>query len=157
MATESNGPIVVGIDGSKASVDALRWAADQARLSKSRLDVVLAWEVPATFGLTSVSGYVTTNDGLPPFDFEGTAQLTLDTAIKEAIGEPGDFPVHREVIQGHPAAVLIKRSVGAQLVVVGSRGHGGFEGLLFGSVSAHVAGHAHCPVTIVRDIDHLSA
>jgi nucleotide-binding universal stress UspA family protein len=153
MAAKSGNRIVVGIDGSEPSVEALRWAAQQARLTNSSLEVVMAWQVPASFGMGASSGYLPSYDGLPPFDFAGTAKLTLDTAVKDAIGEPTDLQVDRIVIEGHPAAVLIEHSIGAQLLVVGSRGHGGFEGLVFGSVSEHVAGHAHCPVTVVRDID----
>jgi nucleotide-binding universal stress UspA family protein len=153
MAAKSDDRIVVGIDGSEPSVEALRWAAEQARLTNSRLEVVIAWEIPASFGMETLGGFSPSYEGLPPFDFAGTAQLTLDTAVKEAIGAPGGLHVDRLVIEGHPAAVLLDRSIGAQLLVVGSRGHGGFEGLVFGSVSAHVAGHAHCPVTVVRNVD----
>jgi nucleotide-binding universal stress UspA family protein len=153
MPATSGDRIVVGIDGSEPSVEALRWAAEQARLTNSRLEVVMAWQIPATFGLETLGGFSPSYEGLPPFDFAGTAQLILDTAVKEAIGEQAELQIDRKVIEGHPAAVLIDRSVGARLLVVGSRGHGGFEGLLFGSVSEHVAGHAHCPVTVVRNVD----
>jgi nucleotide-binding universal stress UspA family protein len=153
MAAKSGDRIVVGVDGSDPSVDALRWAATQARLTNARVEAVIAWQIPASFGMETLGGFSPSYEGLPPFDFAGTAKLTLDTAIKDAIGEPTDLQVDPLVIEGHPAAVLIAHSVGAQLVVVGSRGHGGFEGLVFGSVSEHVAGHAHCPVTVVRNID----
>jgi nucleotide-binding universal stress UspA family protein len=153
MPAESDGRIVVGVDGSPESLDALRWAADQARLTGGWLEVVIAWEVPASFGIGPSWGYGSSYEGLAPFDFVGTARLTLDDAVKTALGDHDGIRVEPRIVEGHPAAALIEQSVGAQLVVVGARGHGGFAGLVLGSVSQHVAGHAHCPVTVVRNID----
>jgi nucleotide-binding universal stress UspA family protein len=150
MPAEPELRIVVGVDGSARSLDALRWAANQARLTDAWLETVIAWEVPASFGVAPPWGYEASYEGLAPFDFVGTARIILDDAVKEALGDHAGLRVEPRIVEGHPAAVLIEHSRGAQLVVVGARGHGGFPGLVMGSVSQHVAGHAHCPVTIVR-------
>ena len=156
MAAECDRRIVVGVDGSPQSLDALRWAADQARATDGWIEAVIAWEVAASFGLGPSWGYGASYEGLAPFDFVGSARLILDDAVKEALGDHPGVRVERKIIEGHPAAVLIARSVGAHLVVVGGRGHGGFAGLLLGSVSQHVAGHAHCPVTVVRYVEDVA-
>lgn len=132
--------IVVGVDGSPSSVDALRWAAKQASLTGSRIEAVLSWQYPTQMEEI--------------FDAESPAwtektKRRLDEILAEAgIGDEQDCT--RTVINGHPVAVLVNRSAKADLLVVGSRGRGGFSGLLLGSVSSSVASHASCPVVVVR-------
>lgn len=135
--------IVVGVDGSKASIDALRWADRQASLTGADLEAVSAWELPVSSGEYAIGVGI---------DWEGNAQGILDTAIDGARLSSGQ-PASRRVVEGHPAQVLIKAAVGAELLVVGSRGHGGFVGMLLGSVSEHVCAHAPCPVLVVRHIE----
>ena len=137
------GPIVVGVDGSQASKDALAWALRLARSAGSRLKVVTAWEVPALAYGTGVL--------LPSgLDYSSAAAETLDEAVREVLGDPPAVEVEKVVVEGHPAPRLVELAAGAELLVVGGRGHGAFSGMLLGSVSAHCASHAPCPVVIVR-------
>jgi nucleotide-binding universal stress UspA family protein len=139
--------IVVGVDGSKASSAALWWAAEEARLRGARLKVVHAWHMP-----TFVYGAYM----IPPEELEGfrsEAEALLDRQLAQVLGEHTELSVLRELKEGPAAKAIIEASKDAELVVVGSRGRGGFSGLLLGSVSGHVAQHAHCPVTIVRGVN----
>ncbi len=135
-------PVVVGVDGSPASKDALRWAANYARLTGAPLKVVSAWHWPV-----SLVG------ALPmPEDFDPMAEThdTLEAILSEVLGADPGCPVTSQVVGGPASAVLVEESHGAALLVVGSRGHGGFTGLLLGSVSEHCTRYATCPVVVVR-------
>jgi nucleotide-binding universal stress UspA family protein len=132
--------IVVGVDGSPASLEALRWADRQASLTGAVVEAVTAWHLPATYG-----GYPIVAQA----DWESDAQSIQETAVKEAFGDDAATLVRR-VAQGHPVRVLLDAAADADLLVVGSRGHGGFTGLLLGSVSEHVVAHAPCAVVVVR-------
>jgi nucleotide-binding universal stress UspA family protein len=140
--TEPKSRIVVGVDGSPSSIAALGWAADQAKSTGSSLDVIMTWEWPTGLGWP------------PPFpaDFnpEANAQHVLDEAVKRVREAHGDVEIRSSVSEGHPAPALIEASRGAALLVVGSRGHGEFVGMLLGSVSEHCVTHAHCPVLVLR-------
>ncbi|MEU9244401.1 universal stress protein [Streptomyces sp. NPDC048385] len=130
--------IVVGIDGSLSSGQALRWAVEEARLRGARLEVIYAWE--------SRPGQVPS----PDLQIQQHGQAVLDTAVAQLSAEENPPQIGTRPVNGHAAAVLIEASAGALLLVVGSRGHGGVAGALLGSVSQRVAAHAHCPVVIVR-------
>jgi nucleotide-binding universal stress UspA family protein len=133
--------IVVGVDGSEPSKDALRWAAGQARRTGSDLHAVCAWEFPAAYGWAP--DYAGVN-------LAAEALKALDATIAQVLGDEPDVPLVTRVEQGHAAQVLIDASRGADLLVVGSRGHRAFAGMLLGSVSQHCAQHAACPVVIMR-------
>lgn len=133
--------IVVGLDGSESSIDALRWAGTQAQCTGHPIELVTTWEIPPYYG-----GYVVDTSSI---DWAGSAKATQDAALKDA-DLPDGLVVTGSVVEGHPAQVLVDRSLAATLLVVGSRGHGGFSGLLLGSVSAHVAEHSSCPVVVIR-------
>jgi nucleotide-binding universal stress UspA family protein len=137
--------IVVGVDGSPGSRIALTWAAAEASHHAADLVVMNVWEhtLPPPAGTPSVSERVV------PDPTQRTAD-DLVQIIKDALGEDPPVPVQPRVKQGSPAKVLIEESANADLLVVGSRGHGGFAGLLLGSVSQHVAAYAECPVAVVR-------
>lgn len=133
--------IVVGVDGSPSSVEALRWAAHQAELTGAELHAVTSWHLPTTYGwIPSVAD----------FDWAGNARTTLDHAIKDALDGSRAALVHKHVLEGHASRVLLDASADAGLLVVGSRGHGEFAGMLLGSVAQHVVTHANCPVLVVR-------
>jgi nucleotide-binding universal stress UspA family protein len=136
----SGGRIVVGVDGSPSSVEALRWAAHQAFLTGDVVHAVTSWVWPAAYGYMPVV----------EFDWAENAGVILERALAEALGEVGSKEVGRHVVEGHPALALLDAAVGANLLVVGSRGHGGFSGMLLGSVSQHVVCHALCPVLVVH-------
>ncbi|HSP39328.1 MAG TPA: universal stress protein [Frankiaceae bacterium] len=133
--------IVVGIDGSPSSIDALRWAGTQAEVTGAGLRVVSAWSWPA------ISGYAPPP---PEMDLEKDARVVASSAVRQAFGESSKIPVDVVVAEGSPAAVLLKQAREADLLVVGSRGHGAFAGMLLGSVSSHCVSHAACPVVVVR-------
>ena len=137
-----NGLIVVGLDGSESSKEALRWAARQARLTNAALRAVIAWHLPTNYGWP-VPPY-------PELDFEADARKILDQAIDEALGPDRPDDLDTKVIEGHPAAVLVGAAADADLLVVGSRGHGAFAGMLLGSVSEHCVHQATCPVLVER-------
>ena len=136
---DPQGRIVVGVDGSDASLDAIRWALRQARLTGSALETVTSWSFPSQIAELAAED----------IDWNGRARSLLDDALTEVDAE-GDVPITRTTNQGHPAQVLIDASKDADLLVVGSRGHGGFAGMMLGSVSVHVSAHAECPVVVVR-------
>lgn len=136
--------IVVGVDGSEASIDALHWAARQATLTGAELKVVIAWHFPVVSGDSPIST-------VP--DWQTDALIVMDSLMKNA-QLPEALRTSREVIDGHPAQVVTRAAAGADLLVVGSRGHGGFSGMLLGSVSDYVCAHAPCPVVVVRHIEH---
>lgn len=133
--------IIVGVDGSVPSLAALRRAARIADLHDGVVEAVTTWEYPVMADAYAVSA------GWSP---ETDAQEILRRALAGAF--PDDVPatIHAITEMGPPARVLVDRSEGAHLLVVGSRGHGGFAGLLLGSVSAVVAAHAKCPVLILH-------
>jgi nucleotide-binding universal stress UspA family protein len=138
---QRTGRIVVGVDGSPASIEAIRWAAGQAALTGGVLVAVTAWSIPASYGVAF--------GGEDAIDWRQNAEQALDEALEEALGADA-AKVERIVDQGHPSYVMTEASKNADLVVVGSRGHGGFTGLVLGSVSQHVVAHAECPVVVTR-------
>jgi nucleotide-binding universal stress UspA family protein len=134
--------IVVGVDGSQPSQVALRWAAEEARRRSASLEVVHAWHLPHAGGYPYLAGYLDLEL------FEADARRVVDLALA---GEElhGLTWVHPILVQDGAARALLDTAKGAELLVVGSRGRGGFTGLLLGSVSQQVAAHAPCPVVIV--------
>jgi nucleotide-binding universal stress UspA family protein len=132
--------IVVGVDGSGPSEHALRWALREAGLTGSVVDAVMAWEWPNTFGWA------------PPveLDVESLAAQVLADTVAKVAGPDGPVEVRLTVAEGNAARVLLHAAKGANLLVVGSRGHGGFAGTLLGSVSQHCVQHATCPVLVWR-------
>ena len=135
--------IVVGVDGSDSSKAALRWAIRQAKLTGGSVDAVTVWRFPSTHG------WAPRPEGVP--DLEGAAKRTLIAALAEVSGlEPGVL-VRPVVTEGDAAGALLRAARGAELLVVGSRGHAGFASALLGSVSMHCVLHAHCPVLVFRD------
>jgi nucleotide-binding universal stress UspA family protein len=143
MSTQQE-TIVVGVDGSEHSDRALDWAINEARLRGAQLRLAVAWHMPPT--VYSGPGYM---PALGSRDsFEQIAKEAADVAVKRArdAGVEADSVVR----EGQAAEVLVEEGANADMLVVGSRGHGGFGGLLLGSVSAQCAHHAHCPLVIVR-------
>ena len=132
---------MVGVDGSGQSKAALRWAARFLAITGGRIDAVIAWHPPASFGWSYVPG-----DWNPEKD----AEKVLSRAVDEVFGADRPLGMQLIVREGNPAKVLLDASRDADLLVVGSRGHGGFAGLLLGSVSAHCAEHATLPVLVVH-------
>ena len=137
--------IVVGVDGSPGSRKALSWAAAEAAGHGSDLIVVNVWE----HTLLPPAGSVSVSERYVPDPSQRTAD-DLVQVIKEELGDEPPVFVQPVVKQGRPAKVLIEESADADLLVVGPRGHGGFAGLVLGSVSQHVAAYAKCPVVVVR-------
>jgi nucleotide-binding universal stress UspA family protein len=135
--------VVVGVDGSPASSKALAFAAEEAAMRQATLKVVEAWSIPA------LAEWVY----LPPDtydDIPGEVASSLDAQVAEVLGASPSIEIEKVVEEGPSAQVLIEAAKGAELLVVGSRGRGGFAGLLLGSVSSHLAHHAPCPVAIVH-------
>jgi nucleotide-binding universal stress UspA family protein len=137
--------IVVGVDGSANSRTALRWAARQARLSGAALEVIIAWHYPVFYGWAP---------GPQEFDFGAAAEQALSQSVEEVLGADRPAALRTRVAEGNAAQVLVDASAGAQLLVVGSRGYGGFADALLGSVSTYCVHHAHCPVTVIRPAGH---
>jgi nucleotide-binding universal stress UspA family protein len=133
--------VVVGVDGSDYSKSALRWAAEEARTHGAELTVVSVWAPHTTrFG----TGWD------PDLDPEVQVRALLQASVDEALGRDPGLVVHQEVRPGNASKVLIDLSHGADVLVIGGRGQGGFIGMLLGSVSQHVATHATCTVVVVR-------
>lgn len=135
------GRIVVGVDGSQHSQQALRWGAQLAAIFGARLDAVTAWEYPPSYGWAPVP-----TEWNPGQDME----KVLDDTVQAVFGNQPPAGLRRQVREGGAAKVLLDACEGAIMLVVGSRGHGGFAGLLLGSVSANVAEHASCPVLVIQ-------
>jgi nucleotide-binding universal stress UspA family protein len=139
-----NGSIIVGVDGSPESSNALRWAVDEAKLRGAQLKAVHCWLYPVGIGIDVYT--------LPPEEvMESSAASALDVAIDAALeGVDGVPPIERVIVNGSPGHVLAMMSDDAELVVVGTRGHGGFTGLLMGSAANQVAHHAKCPAVLIH-------
>jgi nucleotide-binding universal stress UspA family protein len=135
--------IVVGVDGSASSKTALDWAIRQAKLTGAVVDAVIAWRYPGAYGYPGPVGDDT--------DYSELAARVVTESIAEVAG-PAE--IRPKVVEGNPAAVLLAASAGAELLVLGSRGHGGLVEALLGSVSQHCVHHATCPVVIIRDAVH---
>jgi nucleotide-binding universal stress UspA family protein len=142
MSTETDPQprVVVGVDGSDGSKQALRWAARIAATENARIDAVSAWDFP-TVGWGALP-----SDYSPQSDIERLLAETVDEVF--GVNRPADMRL--ATFEGNPAYTLVNVSKGALMVVVGSRGHGGFAGVLLGSVSARVAELASCPVLVVH-------
>jgi nucleotide-binding universal stress UspA family protein len=134
--------IVVGVDGSTASMRAARWAAAEAERRGDALDVVHAWMVP--YPLNPPDYFV------DPAPFEAQGAAVLDRAMKSlAAGGPLGVDARPVLVREYPSKALLRVAAGAELLTVGSRGRGGFSGLLLGSVSQSCVHHAPCPVAVV--------
>jgi nucleotide-binding universal stress UspA family protein len=136
------GRIVVGVDSSKTSLKALRWALAEAKLRGSSLLLVHAFPRPELVGMTMV---VT----LPSDDELREASVQVLNEALDAVGGAGDVAVATHVGAGGPASVLVEVAHDAELLVIGSRGLGGFRGMLLGSVTQQVIAHAPCPVVVI--------
>lgn len=137
------GTILVGIDGSQGSLDALRWALAEARRRGDAVEVLHCWHIPYygdMSGMMPVPGAV----------IEEGAQAVLADALAAVQADAEGVALTGRTVQGAAAQTLIEASKGADLVVVGRRGHGGFAGLLMGSVATQIAGHAACPAVVVN-------
>ncbi|HUA30124.1 MAG TPA: universal stress protein [Streptosporangiaceae bacterium] len=135
--------IVVGVDGSVPSKAALAWAIGQAGLTGAMVEAVIAWEFPTMVGYPMLVSDV---------DWQDQAAHVLGDAVADVTGG-GTEPVKimNRVVQGNAAQVLLDESAGADLLIVGSRGHGGFVEALLGSTGQHCVQHATCPVVVIRD------
>jgi nucleotide-binding universal stress UspA family protein len=138
--------IVVGVDGSPSSRAALRWAVRQATLTGGTIDAVIAWQIPVllqSYGWAPMGAE-------EAVDFEAEARKTIEAAISKDVEPADQHLITSHVVNGHPAQVLLDAASGADLLIVGSRGHGAFAEALLGSVGQYCVHHARCPVLIVR-------
>ena len=136
------GRIVVGVDGSVPSKAALAWAVRQAKLTGAVVEAITAWEFPTTYGYPAASVGVS---------WEDLAEQIAISAIGEVAEDAQPVKIIPQVLEGNAAEILAKESAGAELLVVGSRGHGAFAEALLGSVGQHCVHHATCPVVVIRD------
>ena len=139
--TERRPVVVVGVDGSAASIEALRWAATTASTTGAAIHIVTTWDYPTGYGMEAAIG---------DWDPAADARQIVENAIAAAFPVSRPDAVSTAIVRGHPAQALIDASRDAAMLVVGSRGRGGFKGLLLGSVSAYCAEHALCPVVVIR-------
>ena len=139
---DKDGAVIVGFDGSDAATDAVRWAADQAVRTGSRLELVIAWEYPTSWGNTIP---------LPDdYDPAADARAVLSPVVESLHADFPSLEVGTHVLEGNAGDVLVEASQHASLLVVASRGHRAFAGLVLGSVSQHCVTHAACPVVVYR-------
>lgn len=136
----------MGVDGSEGSQRALSWAAEEARRWSVPLRVVLAWDAPVRV-VGGVGWVIPEDEELA--EYERLAGERLEAILDEHADALAGLDVRRVAVHGPPATVLLREAESARLLVVGTRGHGGFVGLLLGSVSAQCAHHAPCPLVIV--------
>jgi nucleotide-binding universal stress UspA family protein len=146
MTDHGTDRIVVGVDGSQGSKTALKWAMNQARLTGATVEAITAWQDPARYG----TAYGWTSEAFEGDTFINSMAKVLDDTVDEVSAQL-ERPVTAltQVVEGHPAEVLLRAGSGAQLLVLGSRGHGAFAGIVLGSVSQHCVQHAPCPVVVV--------
>jgi len=143
--THTDPRIVVGVDGSPSSHQALLWAAHTAKLTGASLQVIACWESPTT-EIWEIP---------PAFDSGDDARRSLEEQVAEVLDDDPGIDINVTVVEGQAAPVLLDAARGASLLVVGSRSHRGFTGRHLGSVSERCVTHAPCPVTVVRDVgDH---
>jgi nucleotide-binding universal stress UspA family protein len=109
---------------------------------------VAAWRYPTTYGIAP---------DWSRMDFEAWATEQLETSVAATLGDSPDIPVETSAVEGQPAPVLLEAASDADLLVVGSHGHGRFTGMLMGSVSTHCVEHANCPVVVVRGETRVAA
>jgi nucleotide-binding universal stress UspA family protein len=136
--------IVVGVDGSEGSKNALRWAARIAEATGARIDAIAAWELTSLYGWSALSAIPAIYSPQPEIE------KSLNATVDEVFGSNRPKDMRVKALEGPAAKMLLTAAEGAAMVVVGSRGRGGFTGLLLGSVSAKVAEHARCPVLVVH-------
>jgi nucleotide-binding universal stress UspA family protein len=144
MSASQSTRIVVGVDGSPSSIEALEWAYGQAILTGGAIEAVCAWHYPNTYGAAVPDNA----------DYRALAEEAVAKAIAEARNADqayGAVPIRPVVVKAQPARALLEQAKGATLLVIGFRGHGGLSEVLLGSVSQHVLHHAPCPVVIIRD------
>jgi nucleotide-binding universal stress UspA family protein len=142
------GVVAVGVDGSDRSVPALEWAVKEAAAHGHTLRVVTAWSIPVT---------ALSPGGLPapyPIDELKSDGRAAQEAVIAKVEIPEGLQLEHHVVEGGPGAVLLDAAKEADLLVIGSRGHGGFTGLLLGSVGQQLTGHAACPVVVVPTAHH---
>ncbi len=160
------GPIVVGVDGSAGSVAALRWALAEAHLRGAPLRLVHAYQLPyhlagdsaVGLGPAAPVGYASQDLERLRESLEQAARRALAGTLERADGEAVDgIEVEQKIVEGPAAQILIEAGRGAALLVLGSRGRGGFAGLLLGSVSQQCAQHPPCPVVILPPVEEEDA
>jgi nucleotide-binding universal stress UspA family protein len=145
--------VVVGVDGSSESIEALCWAVGYARRTGGTVRAVIAWQ----HQIHPYSSYAGVAMVFPEtLDFEEEARESLRGLVTDVVGKSECPPIQQLVLEGHPAALLVEESKSADLLAVGARGHGAFTDLLIGSVSNHCVHHAACPVLVVRRHEELS-
>lgn len=138
----TGGVIVVGVDGSDASRDAVGWALGQAALTGASLRVVASWRWPNY--LTRIPPGVD-----PAADTAQTLDETVDAALA-TVDNGQQVEISRRVVEGPPGPALLTQAQDAQLLVVGAKGRAAFPGMLLGSVAEYCVRHGHCPVVVVR-------
>jgi nucleotide-binding universal stress UspA family protein len=143
MVDQRQERIVVAIDGSPSSLEALRWAIGYADRIGAVVEALHVWQIPNEYGVPIPN--------VPGETFEATAKRALQGSIDGVLGDRTDAPVEAVTRQGYPPKILVERSQTADLLVVGSRGRGALAGTLLGSVSLHCVTHAGCPVVVIRD------
>lgn len=141
MAGEQRSHVVVGVDGSPSSVAALRWALRYGAAMNCDVRMITAWDVPMSMGYPTIFDDV---------DWAGEARTVAEKALADTADLRSGVDVAADVVHGHPANVLVDAGKDAELLVVGSRGHGTAVGMLLGSVSQHCVHRAACPVVVVR-------
>ena len=133
--------IVVGVDGSPSSREALRWALRYARSTGAEIRAVMAWDLPTTYGYAP---------SYEDFDWAEAAREALEKTVEQTMDPDSSVKLSTELVPGHAGNALVGASQDADLLVVGSRGHSAVAEMLLGSVSHHCVQHAACPVVVVR-------
>jgi nucleotide-binding universal stress UspA family protein len=145
MSENESRPIVVGVDGSPASLAALRWAVEDARRRGCGIDAVSAWN--ADYGVMIGPLPAEVFAEVSPQAMRAAAQQVLDTSVQGFEG----VEIRRILVEGDPRDVLFDASKDAALLVVGNRGHSRIVEAILGSVSAYCVHHASCPVVVIRE------
>lgn len=133
--------LVVGVDGSDASIGALNWAIERAKLLNADVRVVMAWELP----FTSMLSPTRTDE-----DYAALAQRALDETLTHIPADTAGVTITTQLVQRKPALALTEVSRDADLLVIGAQGHGELPGMHLGTVATYCVHHAVCPVLVHR-------